>query len=142
MKPRYITMFLTIISSRLGDKMIIDHCRDIEELKKLYESRPMPSQYDFDWLVNNPNLFCFYDEREGFLRGYITVQIEDDELTLSGASIRGNYKDNIDAVKTVCSAFRQDIYAYTPLKEAVLVLKKAGFEKIDNNKYIRRFEYG
>ncbi|MCM1003574.1 MAG: hypothetical protein NC408_04460 [Candidatus Gastranaerophilales bacterium] len=122
--------------------MIIDRCRNTEELKKLYESRPMPSQYDFEWLVNNPNLFCFYDEAEGFLRGFITVQVEDGELTLSGTSIRGNFQDNIDAINKVCEAFKQDIYAYTPLKHAGLVLKKAGFKKIDNDRYIRRFEHG
>lgn len=115
--------------------MIIDHIRDMEEFKNLYESRPMPSQYDFEWLVNNPNLFCFYDELKGFLRGFITVQVEDGELTLSGTSIRKNFKDNIEAVKTVCNSFKQDIYSYTRLKEASLVLKKSGFEKIytDNN---------
>lgn len=59
--------------------MIIDRCRDIEELKKLYKSRPMPSQYEFDWLVKNPNLFCFYDEKTGKLRGFITIQNEEGE---------------------------------------------------------------
>lgn len=125
--------------------MIIDHIRDMEEFKKLYESRPMPSQYDFEWLVNNPNLFCFYDELKGFLRGFITVQVEGNELTLSGASIRKNFKDNIEAVKTVCNAFKQDIYSYTRLKEACLVLKKSGFEKIytDNNGITKwRFKNG
>lgn len=125
--------------------MIIDHIRDMEEFKKLYESRPMPSQYDFEWLVNNPNLFCFYDELKGFLRGFITVQVEGNELTLSGASIRKNFKDNIEAVKTVCNAFKQDIYSYTRLKEACLVLKKSGFEKIytDNNEITKwRFKNG
>lgn len=125
--------------------MIIDHIRDMEELKKLYESRPMPSQYDFEWLVNNPNLFCFYDELKGFLRGFITIQVEDGELTLSGTSIRKNFKDNIEAVKTVCNAFKQDIYSYTRLKEANLVLKKSGFEKIytDNNGITKwRFKNG
>lgn len=125
--------------------MIIDHIRDMEEFKKLYESRPMPSQYDFEWLVNNPNLFCFYDELKGFLRGFITVQVEDGELTLSGTSIRKNFKDNIEAVKTVCNSFKQDIYSYTRLKEANLVLKKSGFEKIytDNNGITKwRFKNG
>lgn len=125
--------------------MIIDHIRDMEEFKKLYESRPMPSQYDFEWLVNNPNLFCFYDELKGFLRGFITVQVEDGELTLSGTSIRKNFKDNIEAVKTVCNSFKQDIYSYTRLKEASLVLKKSGFEKIytDNNGITKwRFKNG
>lgn len=125
--------------------MIIDHIRDMEEFKKLYESRPMPSQYDLEWLVNNPNLFCFYDELKGFLRGFITVQVEGNELTLSGISIKKNFKDNIEAVKTVCNAFKQDIYSYTRLKEASLVLKKSGFEKIytDNNGITKwRFKNG
>lgn len=125
--------------------MIIDHIRDMEEFKKLYESRPMPSQYDLEWLVNNPNLFCFYDELKGFLRGFITVQVEGGELTLSGTSIRKNFKDNIEAVKTVCNSFKQDIYSYTRLKEASLVLKKSGFEKIytDNNGITKwRFKNG
>lgn len=125
--------------------MIIDYIRDMEEFKKLYESRPMPSQYDFEWLVNNPNLFCFYDELKGFLRGFVTVQVEDGELTLSGTSIRKNFKDNIEAVKTVCNSFKQDIYSYTRLKEASLVLKKSGFEKIytDNNGITKwRFKNG
>lgn len=125
--------------------MFIDHIRNMEEFKKLYESRPMPSQYDFEWLVNNPNLFCFYDELKGFLRGFITVQVEGRELTLSGVSIKKNFKDNIEAVKTVCNAFKQDIYSYTRLKEACLVLKKSGFEKIytDNNGITKwRFKNG
>lgn len=122
--------------------MIIDHIRDIEEFKKLYKNRPMPSQYELDWLVNNPNLFCFYDESNGFLRGFITIQYEGNELTLSGTSIRKNFKDNIDAVKKVCETFKEDIYAYTPLKHAELVLKKAGFEKLHNDKYIRRYKNG
>lgn len=122
--------------------MIIDHIRDLEEFKKLYESRPMPSQYGFDWLVNNPHLFCFYNELTGALEGYITIQLEDNELTLSGASVKKNFQNNVDAVKKVCNAFKQDIYAYTSLKHAALVLKKAGFEKLHNDKYIRRFKYG
>lgn len=125
--------------------MIIDHIRDLEEFKNLYESRPMPSQYEFNWLVNNPNLFCFYDELSGKLRGFITVQNEEGELTLSGISIRKNFKDNIEAVKTVCNAIKQDIYSYTPLKEAGLVLKKSGFEKVytDNNGITKwSFKYG
>lgn len=117
--------------------MIIDKVRDINELKKLYDNRPMPSQYDFDWLVNNPNLFCFYDENKGFLRGFITVQIENGKLTLSGTSIRKNMSDNIDAIVTVCNAFNDDMYSYTPLKEAGLVLKKAGFKHIKNDEYVR-----
>ena len=117
--------------------MIIDRCRDIDELKKLYLSRPMPCQYDFEWMVDNPHLFCFYDELNGKLRGFITVQIEGGLLTLSGTSVRKNMSDNVDAIIIVCNAFNDDMYAFTPLKHAGLVLKKAGFKYLGNNKYVR-----
>lgn len=117
--------------------MIIDHCRDEKELYDLYTLRPMPNQYDFEWLMNNPNLFCFYDEEQGFLRGFITIQKEGNELTLSGTSIRGNMSDNIQAIIKVCNAFDEDMYAYTPLRHAGLVLRKAGFKHIKDDKYVR-----
>lgn len=113
--------------------MIIDHIRDLDEFKKLYESRPMPSQYNFNWLVNNPNLFCFYAEEKPYnLLGFITIQREDNELTLSGISVRKNYYNILTAIKTVCDAFDEDIYAYTPLKHAGLMLKKVGFKRVHN----------
>lgn len=117
--------------------MIIDHCRDKEELFKLYTERPMPNQYNFEWLLNNPNLFCFYDEEKGFLRGFITVQKEGKYLTLSGTSIKGNMSDNIQAIIKVCEAFKENMYAFTKLKHAGLVLRKAGFKHIKNDKYVR-----
>lgn len=123
--------------------MIIDKIRDKEELKKLYEERPMPIQYDWDFLLNNPFLFCFYDEENGKLRGFITLQREFFEelnktvLTLSGTSVRGNMADNIDAIISVCNALNDDVYAYTELKHAVLVLKKSGFKKVTDNIYLR-----
>lgn len=123
--------------------MIIDHIRDLDEFKKLYESRPMPSQYDFNWLINNPYLFCFYAEEKPYnLVGFITIQREDGELTLSGTSIRKNYFNILEAIKTVCNAFKEDIYAYTPLKEAGIVLKRCGFKKVDNkDKKINRWRF-
>lgn len=121
--------------------MIIDHPRDLKELYHLYADRPMPSQYEWEWLINNPNLFCFYDEKQGFLRGFITVQREDGELTLSGTSIRGNMPDNVQAIIKVCEAFNEDMYAYTPLRHAGLVLRKAGFKHIKDDKYVR-YKYG
>ena len=121
--------------------MIIDHCRDEKELYELYCLRPMPSQYDFEFLMQNPNLFCFYDEKLGFLRGFITVQTEDIDgvkrLTLSGTSIRGNMPDNIDAIIAVCEAFNEDMYAVTPLRHAELVLRKAGFVKLKEQILVR-----
>lgn len=97
----------------------------------------MPNQYDWAWLINNPNLFCFYDEEKGFLRGFITVQREENELTLSGTSIKGNMPGNIEAIIKVCNLFKENMIAYTPLKHAGLVLKKAGFRLVKNNKYVR-----
>lgn len=131
--------------------MIIDHCRDEKELYDLYTSRPMPNQYDWEFLISNPNLFCFYDEKQGFLRGFITVQREEvnthpltpkrrgnEVLTLSGTSIRGNMTENIQAIIKVCEAFDEDMYSFTPLKHAVLVLKKAGFKHIKDDIYVRK----
>lgn len=121
--------------------MIIDHCRDEKELYELYTLRPMPNQYDFEFLMQNPNLFCFYDEKLGFLRGFITIQTEDIDgvkrLTLSGTSIRGNMPDNIDAIIAVCEAFNEDMYAVTPLRHAELVLRKAGFVKLKEQIFVR-----
>lgn len=132
--------------------MIIDHPRNIKELYQLYCDRPMPSQYPFRWLVNNPHLYCFYSEgvkdgvnegvNEGKLLGFITVQKEHGELTLSGTSIPKNMPNIITAIITVCKAFNEDIVSYTPLKHAALVLRKAGFEKVGKNKYIRRCKNG
>lgn len=117
--------------------MIIDHIRDYDEFKRLYDSRPMPHPYDYDWLIKNPCLYCFYDKEKGNLKGFITVQREKGELTLSGVSIRGIMPDVITAIITVCNSFNEDMYSYTPLRHAGLVLRKAGFVKIDKDKYVR-----
>lgn len=117
--------------------MIIDHIRDEKEFKKLYDDRPMPSPYDYDWLIKNPCLYCFYGETDGKLKGFITVQRENVDLTLSGVSVRKNMSDNIQAIITVCDSFNEDMVAYTELKHAGLVLKKAGFEHIKDDKYVR-----
>ena len=117
--------------------MIIDHIRDIEEFKKLYKGRPMPNQYDFEWLINNPCLYCFYDKETGKLKGFITIQRENGELTLSGTAIRKIMPDIITAIITVCEHFNEDIYAYTKLKHAGLVLRRAGFKYLKQNKFVR-----
>lgn len=114
--------------------MIIDHIRDIKEFKRLYDERPMPCPYDFDWLIKNPHLYCFYDDK---LLGFITVQREGEELTLSGVSIRKNMSNIIKAIITVCEAFSENMYSYTPLRHAGLVLKKAGFKHLEKDKYVR-----
>lgn len=116
--------------------MIIDHIRNIEEFRAFYNKYKMPNQYDFDWLVNNPNLFCLYDENS-VLWGYITVQREDGLLTLSGASKRKNMQENIRFINMVCDAFDEDMYAFTRVRPAIAVLRTAGFKKVYDDKYIK-----
>lgn len=116
--------------------MIIDHIRDLEEFRAFYNKYKMPNQYEFDWLVNNPNLFCLYDE-SSVLWGYITVQREEGLLTLSGASKRKNMTVNIQFINMVCDAFDEDMYAFTRVRPAIAVLRKAGFKKVYDDKYIK-----
>lgn len=116
--------------------MIIDHIRDLAEFRAFWQKYKMPNPYEYDWLINNPNLFCAYMDNK--LVGYITVQREGGELTLSGASVRKNMKNNIDFINKVCDAFDEDMFSYTKVRPAEMVLLKARFKKIDNNgKYVR-----
>ena len=128
--------------------MIIDRIRNLEEFREFYNTHKMPNQYNFDWLVANPNLFCLYDDGgtsplpspqgEGVLCGYITVQMEEGVLTLSGASKRKNMQENINFINMVCDAFDEDMHAFTTVRPAIAVLRKAGFKKADNiDKYVR-----
>ena len=116
--------------------MNIDHIRDMEEFRAFYNKYKMPYQYEFDWLVNNPNLFCLYDENS-VLWGYITVQREEGLLTLSGASKRKNMTVNIQFINMVCDAFDEDMYAFTRVRPAIAVLRKAGFKKVYDDKYVK-----
>ena len=116
--------------------MIIDHIRDLEEFREFYNTYKMPNQYDFDWLINNPNLFCLYND-ESVLWGYITVQREGGLLTLSGASKRKNMQENINFINMVCDAFDEDMYAFTRVRPAIAVLRKASFKKVYDDKYVR-----
>ena len=115
--------------------MDIDHIRDLEEFRAFYNKYKMPNQYDFDWLIANPNLFCVYNEQG--LCGYITVQREDGLLTLSGASVRKNMQENIKFINMVCDAFDEDMYAFTRVRPAIAVLRKANFKKVYDDKYVR-----
>lgn len=119
--------------------MIIDRCRDEKEFKQFFSDHPMnDGLYSYEFILNNPYLFCFYNEVTGVLEGYISVTADKDEkLFLSGAAIRKNMRENINAINMVCDFFPCDMYSETDKKEAVIALLKARFKKIDNNLYRR-----
>ena len=116
--------------------MIIDHIRDLEEFREFYNTYKYPGLYNFNWIVNNPNLFCLYDE-DSVLWGYISVQKEHGVLSLSGASKRKNMQENINFINMVCDAFDEDMYAFTRVRPAIAVLRKASFKKVYDDKYVR-----
>ena len=119
--------------------MILDYCRNKEELYDLFLKRPMDDGiFNFDFIYNNPHLYCFYDEKKGFLKGYANIYRDEiGRLYLSGASIRKNMSENINAIIEVCDAYDENMYAETDKKEAIFCLLKAGFKKIKDNLYMR-----
>lgn len=119
--------------------MIIDHIRNLEEFKNLYETRPMNDNlYTFEHIVNNPNLFCFYDEKDGKLLAFLFLNEDNDgNLYMSGASVPKNMSDNISGILKICNAIDKDMYAETEKKEAIFLLRKCGFKKISDNKLVR-----
>lgn len=119
--------------------MILDKCRDKTEFIDLYNSRPMNDGImSFDFLFNNPHLYCFYGDKDKKLKGYISVYTDETgKLFLCGASVRKNMADNISAIIEVCNAFNEDMYSDTDKKEAKICLLKAGFKKKSNNLYVR-----
>lgn len=123
--------------------MIIDHIRNIEEFRKLFLERPMnDGLYSFEFIINNPHLYCFYGEQDDKLKGFIFITRDSEgKLYLSGASVPKNMTDNIDAIIKICDSYNHDMYSETEFKPAELVLRKAGFVKLKTNLYVRR-KYG
>lgn len=123
--------------------MIIDHIRDLEEFKAFFENHPMnDGLYSYEFIKNNPHLFCLYNEITGVLEGYISIATNSTgKLYLSGAGIRKNMLENINAINKICDAFPCDMYSDTDLRPAQMVLLKAKFKKVDNNLY-RRIKNG
>jgi hypothetical protein len=118
--------------------MIIDRCRDYEEFKKFFEKYPMHDNYfPPDFVINNPNLICGYNEKTGKLERYCNPYEVDGDLYISGASIRGNLPENVTFIIKICKAYNQDIYADTDVKTARIVLNRAGFKNLSNNLYVR-----
>lgn len=119
--------------------MIVDKCRDKQELYNFFINRPMDDGiFSFDFISKNPHLYCFYDENKGYLKGYANIyRDEEGRLLLSGAGVRKNMPDNINAIIMLCDAYDEDIYADTDKKEARYCLLKAGFRKIKENLFKR-----
>ena len=119
--------------------MIIDKCRDKKELYDFFINRPMDDGiFDFEFISNNPHLYCFYDEKKGYLKGYANIyRDEEKRLLLSGAGVRKNMPDNINAIIMLCDAYDEDMYADTDKKEAEYCLRKAGFKKFKGNLFKR-----
>jgi hypothetical protein len=119
--------------------MIIDRCRDEKEFYSFFNNHPMnDGLYTYEFILNNPNLFCFYNEKTGVLEAYISItQDKKERLFLSGAAIRKNMPENINAIIKICEAYPKNMYAETDKKPAQVVLRKAGFKKIGNNIFAR-----
>ena len=119
--------------------MIIDRIRNMLEFYKFFLDRPLDDgQYSFEHIIHNPNLFCFYDETSGKLKAYIFItEDENKRLYLSGAGVRKNMSDNINAIIKICEAFPCEMYSNTDKKEAKFILRKAGFKQIEKDLFVR-----
>lgn len=120
--------------------MIVDRCRDRQEFKELYEKYANEWIAPLDWLLNNEKyVFCFYDDN-GKLTGCIYIEGDEEKrVCLSGFSKPKNYKIVIEAIKWVSEFMRKDtLYSHTERPSAKLVLLRCGFEKINDNLFIRR----
>ena len=120
--------------------MIVSRCRDIEEFKRVHaqcENDRIPSAESI--LALNEYCFCFYDKNTGKLLGCIYLEDDNGRVCLSGFSVRKNYRVVIKAIKFISSLFHKDnLYALTDKKSAILVLLRCGFKKIDDETYLRK----
>lgn len=117
--------------------MIIDHIRDIDEFKKLFNERPMNQDvYSLDFIINNPHTYCFYSDDT--LKAYIFIAKHGKRLFLSGASRPKMMNENIAAINAVCSAYDEPMYSDTDIKAARYLLRKAGFKRLKNTNIYKR----
>lgn len=119
--------------------MIVDKCRDKTEFYNLHGScdqERLPNPNDILALTTYR---CFYDEDTKELLGCIYLEDEDGKLMLSGFSKRDNYKNIIEAIRFILDLNPTlDIYSRTTKLNAKIVLRHAGFKKIDSELYIRK----
>lgn len=122
--------------------MIIDHVRNLEEFKRMFEIRPMQTDvYNLDFILNNPHLYCFYSEDTGELYGFIFITENKGRLFLSGvtgAKFPYRMAEINTAIITVCNAYNQDMYSDTDLRHAQYVLRKAGFKRLRHTNIFKR----
>lgn len=120
--------------------MIVRRCKDIQEFKdfhKQYANERIPSAESI--LRNWDYHFCFYDEETLELLGCIYLEDEDGKIMLSGFSKPKQIDKVLEAIHFVSTFMAQDVlYSRTDRKSAKLVLLRAGFEKIDNELFIRK----
>lgn len=120
--------------------MIVSRCRDIEEFKKVH------AQCDNGCISTAENLlalgdycFCFYSKDTGKLLGCIYLEDDNGRVCLSGFSVRKNYDIVIRAIKLISDIFHEDdLYSLTDKKNAIMVLLRCGFKKIDDETYLRK----
>ena len=120
--------------------MIVSRCRDIEEFKKVHAQREndrIPSAESI--LALGKYCFCFYSRETGKLLGCIYLEDDNGRVCLSGFSVRKNYDNVIRAIKFISDFFhKDDLYALTDKKSAIMVLLRCGFKKIDDETYLRK----
>ena len=122
--------------------MIIDYVRNVDELKRMFKTRPMQTDvYDIDFILNNPHLYCFYHEETGELLGFIFITENKGRLFLSGVTIKETINRMAEintAIITVCNAYNQAMYSDTDLKHAQYVLRRAGFKRLRRTNIFKR----
>ena len=91
----------------------------------------------FERLVNDSRFFNVYD-KDGYGGSVFVYQSEADNLFyLGGNGIRKKHRECVDAVRQAADMFPV-IYADTRHLNAVICLKKAGFEWVDRKKKLLR----
>lgn len=126
--------------------MIVDRCRDEREFKEFYKKYANERIANVDWLLNNEKyVFCYYDEKDNYkLLGCIYLEGDkESRVCLSGFSQPKQMDRVITAIKWVSDFMDKDVlYSHTNRRNAKLVLLKSGFEKINDELFIRRLKNG
>lgn len=118
--------------------MIVDKCRNLEELKELYKLCDNERLARLENILNLPTHCCFYDNKNKLV-GLIYLEDEDGKVMLSGFGRRKSYDLIIEAIQHIlwCNP-ELDIYSRTTKLSARYALRKAGFKKLDDELYVRK----